>query len=97
MKQVLVWQELLLAAVGEQFSAAVDAEDEICGVSVRIRYDNDVIQIWNQNSELGSKARVTNNEYMMITWWLHNDYIIGNSTIDWAYSFNRDKTLLLSM
>ena len=53
-----VWQELLLAAVGEQLSLSVDVADEICGVSVRIRYDGDVIQIWNQDSELHSKATV---------------------------------------
>ena len=53
-----IWQELLLAAIGEQLTLSVDADDEICGVSVRIRYDSDVIQIWHQDSELHSKATV---------------------------------------
>ena len=53
------WQELLLAAIGEQFSLAIHPDDEICGVSVRIRYDGDVIQIWNQDSELSSEAKVS--------------------------------------
>ncbi len=56
--KVKVWQELLLAAIGEQLSLSVNAEDEICGVSVRIRYDGDIIQIWHQDSELNSKASV---------------------------------------
>lgn len=53
------WQELLLAAIGEQFSESVHPEDEICGVSVRIRYDGDVIQIWNRDSDLSSHATVS--------------------------------------
>ena len=35
------------------------AGDDVCGVSVRIRgFDQNVIQIWNENSELHSKATV---------------------------------------
>jgi len=55
---VLVWQELLLAAIGEQFSDCVAEGDDVCGVSVRIRFDQNVIQIWNQESELHHKATV---------------------------------------
>ena len=59
--QANVWQELLLAAVGEQFSDCVAENDDICGVSVRIRgFDQNVIQIWNQDSELHSKSSVSN-------------------------------------
>lgn len=53
-----IWQELLVAAIGEQLSLCVDGEDEICGVSVRIRYDGAVIQIWHQDTELKTKALV---------------------------------------
>lgn len=56
--QVKAWQELLLAAIGEQLSLSVHPDDEVCGVSVRIRWDSDVIQIWNQDSELQSSAKV---------------------------------------
>ena len=52
------WQELLLAAIGEQLSLSVHPDDEVCGVSVRIRRDSDVIQIWNQDSDLKSSAKV---------------------------------------
>ena len=58
MPKAKIWQELLLAAIGEQLSLSVDGEDEICGVSVRIRYDGAVIQIWHQDTELKSKASV---------------------------------------
>lgn len=57
--QVKAWQELLLAAIGEQLSVSVAPDDEVCGVSVRIRYDSDIIQIWNQDSELISGAKVS--------------------------------------
>ena len=53
-----IWQDIVLAAVGEQLSVAVHTDDEICGVSVRIRRDTDVIQIWNQDSEYASQATV---------------------------------------
>ena len=57
--QPKVWQELLLAAVGEQFSESVADGDCVCGVSVRIRgFDQDIVQIWNEDSELHSKASV---------------------------------------
>ena len=57
--QVKLWQELLLAAIGEQLSMAVHPDDEMCGVSVRIRHDSDIIQIWNQDSDLNSEAKVS--------------------------------------
>ena len=60
-KKAMVWQELLLATVGEQFSDSVADSDDVCGVSVRIRgFDQNVIQIWNQDSELHSKSSVSN-------------------------------------
>ena len=52
------WQELLLAVIGEQLSLSVHSDDEVCRVSVRIRWDSDVIQIWNQDSDLKSSAKV---------------------------------------
>lgn len=47
-----------MAAIGEQFSESVHPDDEICGISVRIRYDHDVFQIWNKDSNLSSHATV---------------------------------------
>lgn len=66
--QATVWQELLLAAVGEQFVDSVDKNDSVCGVSVRIRgFDQDIVQIWNQDSELHTKATVSVSVYTVGT------------------------------
>ncbi|CAF1294872.1 unnamed protein product [Rotaria sp. Silwood1] len=51
-----VWQELCLAAIGEQFSVIDD--DDIVGISIQSREAQlDIIQIWNLNpSEEAQKA-----------------------------------------
>lgn len=71
-----MWQEMLLAAIGEQFIDCVEqgistfvidactihlnvcTGDSVCGVSVRIRTTDDVIQIWNDDSSLAEKSTV---------------------------------------
>ena len=56
----MVWQELLLAAIGEQFSKCLAEDDEVCGISVKIRgQGTDTIQIWNIDSEKHHEARVS--------------------------------------
>lgn len=86
--QAAVWQEVLLASIGEQFLQMMEEGtdvcrctpplpshvllssplflhsptlgDDVCGVSVRIRgFDQNVIQIWNMDSELHSKSSVS--------------------------------------
>ena len=58
--QHVVWQELLLAAIGEQLSECMAEEDEICGISVKIRgYGSVTIQIWNVDSDKHLDARVS--------------------------------------
>ena len=41
------WEELVLAIIGEQF----DTGDEICGAVVSVRSSEDIISVWNRNSE----------------------------------------------
>lgn len=40
-----MWQELLLAAIGEQLTEAVSEEDAICGVTITIRDKDDLVQV----------------------------------------------------
>lgn len=57
--QQTVWLELLLAAIGEQFSSCVADDDEVCGISVKIRgFSKNTIQIWNVDSDKHHDARV---------------------------------------
>jgi len=53
-----VWQELLLACVGEQFLDDINPDDEILGLSVSIRKNDDLIQVWNLNSEMAADSNV---------------------------------------
>jgi len=53
-----VWQELLLACVGEQFLDDINPDDEILGLSVSIRKNDDLIQVWNMNSAMASDSDV---------------------------------------
>ncbi|EEB12076.1 eukaryotic translation initiation factor 4E-1, putative [Pediculus humanus corporis] len=52
-----VWKELILAAIGEQFSESITEEDEICGLTVSVREKFDTVKIWNSKAELESQAR----------------------------------------
>jgi len=56
----LVWKELLLAAIGEQFNENVSPGDEVGGLSVSIREREDLVQIWNTRSDLAEEATVIN-------------------------------------
>ncbi|XP_064400992.1 eukaryotic translation initiation factor 4E type 3-like [Halichondria panicea] len=64
-----VWQELLLAAVGEQFSECVGGGDCVCGVSVRIRgFDQDIVQIWNEDMPVRARGF----HYSLVFCWTGN-------------------------
>jgi hypothetical protein len=47
-----------LAAIGEQLSEFVAPGDEICGVTMSARREDDLLQVWNTNAKLASKATV---------------------------------------
>jgi len=44
------WLQLLLAVVGEQFFRVLKENDDICGVSVSIRRDDNIINLWHKNA-----------------------------------------------
>jgi len=53
-----VWQELLLAAIGEQLSEGVNEGDAICGVTVTLRDKDDIVQVWNLRANLAENSQV---------------------------------------
>ena len=54
--QPRVWRELLLAAIGEQFTSCVTPGDDVCGLSVSPRERDDLVQIWNLDAEAATRA-----------------------------------------
>jgi len=50
-----VWKELLLAVIGEQFSMSLEPGDDICGVTVSIRREDNIIELWTRDSNLKSQ------------------------------------------
>lgn len=53
-----VWQELLLAAIGEQFSECVADGDSVSGVTVTVKERDDVVQVWNMVAALADNAKL---------------------------------------
>jgi len=49
---------LLVAAIGEQLSEHLAEGDEICGITISCRRDQDLLQIWNTHSRLASEATI---------------------------------------
>eukprot|EP01099_Mayorella_cantabrigiensis_P004550 TRINITY_DN3429_c0_g1_i1.p1 TRINITY_DN3429_c0_g1~~TRINITY_DN3429_c0_g1_i1.p1 ORF type:complete len:107 (-),score=12.54 TRINITY_DN3429_c0_g1_i1:64-384(-) len=61
-----VWLQLILATLGEQFESALAKNDEICGVSVGIRKQQNVIDIWNKDAASFDKERVLKFLYTLV-------------------------------
>lgn len=45
----LYWEKIILAIIGEQ----LDGGSEVCGAVISIRYNEDILSIWNRNADDG--------------------------------------------
>jgi len=45
-----VWNDLVLAAIGDQFQQYLQDNDEVNGVTVSIRLSDDIVQVWNRDA-----------------------------------------------
>lgn len=50
------WKELCMMAIGEKLQAAVESDrstfrDDICGISLGVRFNSLLIQVWNRDAE----------------------------------------------
>ncbi|KAL8874834.1 MAG: hypothetical protein Q9192_009138, partial [Flavoplaca navasiana] len=50
------WKEVLMLAVGEQFSDAIESGDDLCGLSFSRRFNSDHITIWNRRANMQSSV-----------------------------------------
>mmetsp|Transcript_66635 Transcript_66635/g.134325 ORF Transcript_66635/g.134325 Transcript_66635/m.134325 type:complete len:356 (-) Transcript_66635:284-1351(-) len=67
------WEELLLAVIGEQF----DVGNEICGAKLSIRFNEDIISLWNRNAdnaEANSKIRDLMRKHMCLPQFISMEY-----------------------
>jgi hypothetical protein len=49
----LIWRQLTLSVIGEQYHEVIESPDEICGASVSVRPKNEaVVSIWNKDAKL---------------------------------------------
>ena len=56
------WENLIMAMLGEQFMVG----EEICGAVVSVRYQEDILSIWNKSAnDTGLYSSFVNNQLKM--------------------------------
>lgn len=43
------WREILMSAIGEELQEVVEKGDDICGVSISVRFNSHLIMVWNRD------------------------------------------------
>ncbi|CAI2176017.1 2443_t:CDS:2 [Funneliformis geosporum] len=54
----VVWRELLMLLIGEQFEDVISKDDDIFGLTVSSRYNSDIFAIWNKNADAHENSKV---------------------------------------
>jgi len=54
----VVWRELLMLLIGEQFEDVVAKDDDIFGLTVSSRFNSDIFTIWNKNADAHENSKV---------------------------------------
>jgi len=53
-----VWNDLVLAAIGDQFQQYLQTNDEVNGVTVSIRLSDDIVQVWNRDASEEAQGKL---------------------------------------
>ncbi|KAH9070646.1 eukaryotic translation initiation factor 4E class II [Lactarius deliciosus] len=57
-----IWEDLVLALIGDQFAAVSspheDAWPEICGCTISVRQNEDILSVWNRTDEPKLRERI---------------------------------------
>jgi len=51
-----VWRELVLAVIGEQFAPILSEDDDIGGVTISIRHNDNIAEVWNKKAQGDTQA-----------------------------------------
>ena len=57
-----IWEDLVLALIGDQFAGVAqpheDAWPEICGCTISVRQNEDILSVWNRIDDPKLRERV---------------------------------------
>jgi translation initiation factor 4E len=57
-----IWEDLVLALIGDQFAGVAqpheDAWPEICGCTISVRQNEDILSVWNRIDEPKQRERI---------------------------------------